>query len=104
MPTYTSASAYLRRFDIPSDKDIELTIRAFEKRDMKARNRGRVRRYVLYFVERAECLALNKPNGEAICKLYGKEMRRWIGKRIILFRDPTVQMYGQRVAGIRVRA
>ena len=103
MPTYTPASPYLRRFDLPVKEDTILTIRSYEKQDMKARNRGRVRRYVLYFVERPECLALNNPNGKAICDLYGNQMRRWIGKKITLFRDPSVQMYGERVSGIRVR-
>ena len=103
MPQYTPASRYLRRFDIPREEDTILTIRSFEKQDMKAKRGGRFRRYVLYFVERPECLALNKPNGKAICDLYGPEMKKWIGKKIALYVDPSVQMYGRPVSGIRVR-
>ena len=62
-----------------------------------------MRRYVLNFVERAECLALNKPNGRAICDLYGEDMDNWIGKQIALYVDRSIRMYGLPVSGIRVR-
>lgn len=103
MAAYTPASAYLRRIDIPVDQDTKLTIRAYEKQDMRARDRGRVRRNVLFFKERPECLALNKPNGQTLCDLYGEEMDNWIGKQISLYVDGSVQMYGMPVSGIRVR-
>lgn len=102
MAIYTPASPYLRSFDIPHDKDTILTIRSYEKQDMRSK-KGRVRRVVLYFVERPECLALNKPNGRAISALLGDEMDNWIGKNIVLFVDPSIQLYGMPVSGIRVR-
>ena len=104
MAIYTKASPYLRRFDLPVGQDTKLTIRAYEKQDMRARDRGRVRRFVVYFVERPECLALNNPNGKAIRDLYGEEMNNWIGKKIALYVDRSVQMYGERVSGIRIRS
>jgi hypothetical protein len=106
MATYSKASPYLRTCDLSVNEDTVLTIRSYEKQDMMAQRKGgrrRVRRPVLYFEERKECLALNNPNGKAICNLYGEEMDNWIGKQIALFVDPSVQMRGQRVCGIRVR-
>lgn len=102
MAPYAPASRYLHRFDIPHDKDTVLTIRSYEKQDMRSK-KGRVRRVVLYFVERPECLALNKPNGKAISALLGDEMDNWIGKKIALFVDASIQMYGMPLSGIRVR-
>ena len=103
MQRYTPASAYLRRFDLPVDEDTILTIRSFEKQDMRTKRGRRVRRVVLYFDERKECLALNKPNGKALCDLFGPEMDNWVGKKIALYVDRSVQMYGLPVSGIRVR-
>jgi len=103
MQRYTPASPYLRRFDLPVNEDTILTIRSFEKQDMRTKRGRRVRRVVLYFDERKECLALNMPNGRTLCNLFGDEMDSWIGKKIVLFRDPGVQMYGLPVSGIRVR-
>lgn len=103
MPTYTPASPYLRRFDLPANEDTILTIRSYEKQDMRARDRGRVRRYVLYFVERPECLALNNPNGRMLCDHFGKKMKKWVGKKIALYVDHSIRMYGLPMSGIRVR-
>jgi hypothetical protein len=106
MATYTKASPYLRTSDLSVNEDTVLTIRSYENQDMMAQRKGgrrRVRRPVLYFEERKECLALNNPNGKAICDLYGKEMDNWIGKKISLFVDQSVQMRGDFVFGIRVR-
>jgi len=102
-PYYAPASPYLRRFDLPANEDTILTIRSYEKQDMRARDRGRVRRFVLYFVERPECLALNNPNGKMLCDHFGKKMKKWVGKKIALYVDRSIRMYGLPMTGIRVR-
>lgn len=45
-----------------------------------------------------------KTNADVIAMLHGRApLRDWIGKRITIFDDPTVEAFGKVVGGIRVR-
>jgi hypothetical protein len=62
-----------------------------------------VRKWVLQFDEIEAGLALNDTNGRAICRLHGKEMNEWVGKKVALYVHPGVEYNGVYLRGIRVR-
>jgi hypothetical protein len=64
-------------------------------------------KWVLKFHEpdSKEGLVLNNENGALIQSITGSDdSEDWAGKRITLFKDPTVRFAGKLVGGIRVRA
>ena len=101
MPEFTTL--YLQASDFAEGEDKIVTIRSFEKRDLRQDDRTVKSKWVLYFDEEEAGLALNDTNGRAICKLYGKEMNGWIGKKVILYVHPSVEYNGVHMRGIRVR-
>ena len=101
MPAFSTL--YLQASDLPDDEDIILTIRSFERKELRQDDRT-VMKWVLYFEEIEEGLALNDTNGRAIRRLLGKEMEGWRGKRIILYVHPSVEYNGVHLRGIRVRS
>jgi hypothetical protein len=62
---------------------------------------------VMHFHELDKPLVLNSTNGQLIAGITGHDSdieRNWIGARIVLYNDPTIQFGGRIVGGIRVRA
>lgn len=100
MPAFSTL--YLQASDLPDGEDTILTIRSFERRDLRHNDRT-TPKWVLSFDEIEAALALNDTNGRAISKLLGKEMKEWIGKKIVLYVHPSVEYNGVHLRGIRVR-
>jgi hypothetical protein len=46
----------------------------------------------------------NVTNVYAIAAVYGEDYAEWVGKKIVLFYDPSIQFKGKVTGGIRVRA
>ena len=63
-------------------------------------------KFVCYFTELEKGIVLNWINSETIAKILGsEEFDDWPGGKITLYREPNVMnLSGQRVGGIRVRA
>lgn len=61
------------------------------------------RKPIVYFKGASKPLACNKTNAKTIAGLYGNDTTQWVGKRIVLYFDPSVTMKGVVVGGIRVR-
>lgn len=60
---------------------------------------------VAYFGELGQALVLNKSNIATLTELFkSDESDDWLGKKVVLFFDPSVMYSGKRVGGIRVRA
>lgn len=62
---------------------------------------------VVHFHELDKPLVLNSTNGQLIAVITGQDTdieRNWVGARIVLYNDPTIQFSGRIVGGIRVRA
>jgi len=88
-------SNYLRAGDL--DGDTPVTIKSLILEEINGEQKP-----VLYFIEEAKGLVLNKTNGKTIASLHGSETDDWPGKKIILY--PTeVDFRGETVAAIRVR-
>lgn len=61
------------------------------------------KKVVMTFSSGQKALILNKTNGKALAKMFGKELSAWIGKQIVLV--PTeVDFKGDMVEAIRIRA
>lgn len=60
-------------------------------------------RWILYFQEHAKGLKLNNTNLKLLGAGLGENSDGWIGKRIKLWLDPSVQMAGQMVGGVRIQ-
>lgn len=102
-------SKYLQQHEV--EPPITVTIDGYEEVNMARENDPPDMSWVLYFLE-AKPLSLNPTNGEMIAYVmehtYGiKELPgdfdTWIGKKIILYVDPSVSYGGKRTGGIRVR-
>jgi hypothetical protein len=100
MPEFSSL--YLQASDFAEGEEKILTIRSFERKELRQGDRT-VMKWVLHFDEIEAGLALNDTNGRAICKLHGKEMNGWIGRKVVLYIHPTVEYNGVHMPGIRVR-
>ena len=67
-------------------------------------------KYIMQFIEDAKPLVLNKTNAEIIAAIVGgddnpaEDTDQWIGYKIVLYWDKTVQFKGKITGGIRVRA
>ncbi len=62
-------------------------------------------KWCLEFEETEKPLVLNSINIQLCEKIFGSDdTDEWIGKRIVLYVDPTVSFQGKVVGGIRVRA
>lgn len=61
-------------------------------------------KWVLHFDEDVKPMVLNSVNAQLIAQITGNEQtENWVGQQIVLYVDPSVQMQGRLVGGIRVR-
>jgi hypothetical protein len=62
-------------------------------------------KWVLHFDELEKPLVLNSTNGQIIAQfIKSEETDNWIGHKIVMYSDPSIQFQGKLVGGIRVRA
>jgi hypothetical protein len=62
-------------------------------------------RWCLTFDALEKPMTLNSTNGQIIAAIVGSgEFEDWVGKQIVLYRDPNVSFAGKLVGGIRCRA
>lgn len=96
-------SRFLTQHEVDPPKLV--TIKSFEQMNVARQNAEPDMRYVLCFQEIDKPMTLNKTNGQLIAVITGSdEFDDWIGKKIVLYRDPTVDFGGEPVGGIRCRA
>jgi hypothetical protein len=62
-------------------------------------------RWCVHFKDVEKPMVLNSTNAQLIAKILGSdETDNWLGKKIVLFNDPSISFGGKLVGGIRVRA
>lgn len=102
MPTVDDLgkSNYISKNDV--GKGILLTIKSYEKKDVGI---GRESiEWVFYFEEHEKGFIVKKTNGNLIAAVVGSaDFDDWIGEKIVLYIDPTVDFQGKLIGGIRVR-
>ena len=96
-----SDSEYLRKEDFPEPET--LTIAEVREEEVQAPGKEPKLKVILYFEERQKGLVLNLANG-AVLELITKSdlPDKWIGVRVRVYHDPTVEFGGKRVGGIRL--
>ncbi len=96
-------SKYLKKEDCA--RPLLLTIRAIHEQNVAMDNKPPEMKWLIDFVEHEKPLILNGTNAQLIAAFLGsEETDDWIGKKIVLYADPSIQFQGKLVGGIRCRA
>jgi len=81
------------------------TIERCSQMNVAMEGAGQELKWCLSFTDIDKPLVLNGTNIQLCAQICGSEdTDHWIGKRIVLYTDPTVMYAGKMVGGIRVRA
>lgn len=105
MPTIADLkqSKYLQKSDV--NPPVLVTISGYKQENVAKQGEAEENKWLLTFSELEKPFVLNSINGELIAQALGDEdFDGWIGKKIVLYVDPNVQMAGKIVGGIRCRA
>lgn len=96
-------SRFLTQNDV--DPPVLVTIRDCKQENVAKEGADPELRWTLVFNELDKPMTLNSTNGQIIQAITGSgESDDWIGKKIVLYRDPNVSFAGKLVGGIRCRA
>lgn len=97
-----SNSKFLKKSDVVPD--LLLTIRSIEKVNVAKDNEKAEYKTGMYFKEVEKPMVLNQTNGNRVAQfLEEPETDNWIGKKVVVFYDPTVEFSGKISGGIRIR-
>lgn len=98
-----STSRFFKSADFPQPQ--MFTIARVTQYNTAQDNQPEEMKWCLEFEESEKALVLNKVNIELAAIACGsQETDEWIGKKIVLFNDPTVAFGGKLVGGVRIRA
>ncbi len=96
-------SKYLRKEDIDGDKLV--TIKSIEKINIARDDAPPDYRWAMVFHEYQKPLILNPTNIQLCQNIFSSdESNDWLGKKIVLYVDPSVALKGKIVGGLRLRA
>lgn len=81
------------------------TIAGLEQHDVSGLGEPPDVRWAIRFEEEhLKPFILNSSNGKLLAQIFGsEETDDWVGKKIVLFEDPSIEFKGKRVGGIRIR-
>lgn len=105
-----SESKFLKKTDVAGENGhgVLLTIRSAEQENVALQEEEDKIKWILYFDEVDKGLVLNSTNAQIIAGFLGDPAgntpEEWVGKKIVLFVDPTIIFHGKTTGGIRVRA
>jgi hypothetical protein len=98
------SSKYFKKEDVEQGP-ILVTIRAFEEENVAPADKPQELKWVMYVDESDKGLVMNTTNLQlAAIALGSLDTDDWLGKKIVLFNDPTVSFGGKLTGGVRVRA
>lgn len=93
---------YIKAVELEMGREVTMRIAAW--RIVKLENeKGVSDRLTLWFDATERGMVVNRTNAECIAAMFGAEMDGWIGKRITIYRDPTVRLGKETVDGLRLR-
>lgn len=96
------SSEYIKKADV--DPPILVTIKSTVLKNMAKDNEPPEMKPVVEFLEIDKKLILNKTNFNRISEETQEEdSDNWVGKKIVLWHNPDVELGGKRVGGTRVR-
>lgn len=97
-------SKYLKYQELDG-QDWVVTIRDVERHEIKAKDGKLEHKFVLFFVEHDKGMILNATNMKMLYKLFNSdESDDWKGKRITLYTKDDIEMGGEIMSGLRIRA
>ncbi len=95
-------SKYLKQHDV--DPDVLVTVKGYDKVNVAMESQQPEMKWSISFEELDKPLILNKTNGTMLQLITGSgDFDDWIGKKVVLFNDPTVSYAGKITGGIRIR-
>lgn len=95
-------SKYLKKEDVGDGK--LMTISGFEKQNVAPQGEPAENKWTVYFDETSKPLVLNTTNLNLLSMICGSDNTDdWVGKKVVLFNDPSVSYGGKLIGGIRVR-
>lgn len=104
MPKIRVESKYLSEEDLPVEGDLLVTMTDIQKQTVgqgeKAQNK-----WILFFKEVKKGMVLNSTNIKTLTNLFhSDDSDDWMGQKIAVWYNPDVEMMGEIVGGIRIRA
>lgn len=97
------SSKFLKQEDVPSP--VLWTIEKLEKHNVAKEGAEIEYKWCLEFAECDKPLVLNSTNIQLCERIFGSDdTDHWMGKKLVLYVDPTVSYAGKITGGIRVRA
>lgn len=96
-------SKFLRQDDC--EPAILVTITGCDQENVAKQGAEQELRWCLRFEEIEKPLVLNSTNAQIIAQITGfDDTDHWVGKKIVLYKDPNITFGGKLVGGIRARA
>lgn len=105
MPNISSLkeSRFLKKEDCGAG--ILVTVAGCHEENMALEGQPEQKEWCLTFTEPVKPLVLKSTNAQIIASFLGSdETDNWMGRKIVLYHDPSVSMRGKVVGGIRARA
>lgn len=100
--------SHLKKSKFITKNDVEtpklLTVRGLQEENVAMAEQAEEMKWCLFFEEEDKPMVLNPVNVELIGQFLGQETDDWIGKKIVLYFDPSIMFKGKLTGGIRVRA
>lgn len=94
-------SKYLTQHDV--DSRVKVTFQAYREENVAQQGEPVRKKWIFKFHELDKPLVMNFTNGEIITELFGTDQfDKWLGKQVLLYRDPTISFGGKKTGGIRV--
>ena len=97
------ASKYLKKEDVGDG--LLVTIKGFDKVNLGMEGQPAQMKWVMSFEELDKPMVLNGTNIRLCEMIFNSgDTDDWIGNKLVLYNDPTIQFQGKFTGGIRVRA
>lgn len=96
-------SKFLTKNDVTPD--VLVTFSGYEQINVAMENQPEELKYTFSFAELPKPLVMNSTNGQLAEMILGSgDFDDWIGKKVVLYNDPTISFGGRLTGGIRIRA
>jgi hypothetical protein len=96
-------SRYIKKDDLGANEAALCTIRSLTRENVGTQDEP-AEKVVIGLDEFDKSFVANITNVYAIAAIYGDDYGEWIGKKIVIYFDPSVLFKGKVTGGMRVRA
>lgn len=97
-------SKYLKKADLGAQEKALFTFSRLEKQNVAGKDQAPEYKQIAFFAENAKGMVLNKTNLGLLAIATGEnDTDNWVGKKVVVYYDPTVTHMGKIVGGLRIR-